>query len=192
MQQWARASVSTEAFVAMLDRYDRRWGIRWKWVALDSATVKAQRGDLTGPSPTDRAKGGVKRHLLTDARGVPLAAVLSPANVHNQWTLAEKLDSVVLHAPRGPSPEHLCLDKGYCCRDCDAIVRARQIVPHIRPKVEPPHVGRVHGKPRRRVVERTRSWCNRYRALRVRWERKAINYLALFHFACALIALQHS
>jgi hypothetical protein len=48
------------------------------------------------------------------------------------------------------------------------------------------------GRPRRWVVERTGSWCNRFRALLVRWEVKAVNYLALFHLACAVIALQHS
>lgn len=37
------------------------------------------------------------------------------------------------------------------------------------------------------VVERTHSWLNRYRRLLVRWEKKARNYLALLHFACALI-----
>ena len=153
----------------------------------------AEGGDLTGPNPTDRAKQGTKRHLLTDGRGVPLAAVVGAANVHDKWSLAETLDSVVLRAPRGPRrPTHVCLDKGYDFRDCEAAVRARRIVPHIRRKSEPPLTGRVHGKPRRWVVERTGSWCNRYRALLVRWERKASNYLALFHLACALIALQHS
>jgi hypothetical protein len=28
----------------------------------------AKRGDLTGPNPTDRAKLGTKRYVLTDAR----------------------------------------------------------------------------------------------------------------------------
>jgi hypothetical protein len=69
---------------------------------------------------------------------------------------------------------------------------ARHIVAHIRRKGEPPLVGRVHGRPRRWVVERTNSWHNRYRALLIRWERKASNYLALVHLTCALIALKQS
>ena len=32
-------------------------------------------GCATGPNPTDRAKLGVKRHVLTDERGVPLSAI---------------------------------------------------------------------------------------------------------------------
>jgi putative transposase len=124
---------------------------------------------------------------------VPLAAVLGAANVHDKWSLAQTLDSVVLKAPRGPRrPVHLCLDKGYYFRDCEQLVRARRITPHIRQKGEPPLLGRVHGRPRRWVVERTGSWHNRYRALLIRWERKAINYLALFHLSCALVVLQQT
>lgn len=107
--------------------------------------------------------------------------------------LAPTLDAVVIRAPRGPRrPVHLCLDKGYNFRDCDEVVRARRITPHIRQKGEQPLLGRVRGKPRRRVVERTGSWHNRFRALLIRWERKAENYLAQLHLACALIALQQS
>lgn len=59
-------------------------------------------GISPGPNPTDRAKSGTKRHILTDGRGVPLAAMLSGANVHDKWMLAPTLDAVVLRAPRGP------------------------------------------------------------------------------------------
>ncbi|MFI5230538.1 MAG: transposase [Gemmatimonadales bacterium] len=89
-------------------------------------------------------------------------------------------------------PEHCCLDKGYAFRDCEAAVRQRGITPHIRQKGELPLLGCAHGKPRRWVVERTNSWHNRFRALLIRWERKAANYLALVHLASALIAYQQS
>jgi putative transposase len=35
------------------------------------------------------------------------------------------------------------------------------------------------------TVERTHSWMNRFRRLLIRWEKKADNYLAFVHFACA-------
>jgi transposase len=50
------------------------------------------------------------------------------------------------------------------------------------------HERREHGegsRPRRWVVERTHSWLNRSRRLLVRWEKKAENYLAFIHLACA-------
>ena len=105
----------------------------------------------------------------------------------------QALDAVVLRAPRGPRrPEHLCLDKGYDYADTERAIKKRRIQPHIRRRGEPAMLGAAHGKPRRWVVERTNSWHNRFRALLIRWERKAENYLGLVHLACALISFQRT
>jgi putative transposase len=135
----------------------------------------------------------VKRHVLTDGRGVPLAALITAANVHDKWMVAAALDAVAMRAPRGPRrPVNLCLDKGYDYADAEAAVRIRGIIPHIRRRGEQPLVGCVRGKPRRWVVERTNSWHNRFRGLLVRWERIAANYLAMVQLACGLIAYQQA
>lgn len=135
----------------------------------------------------------MKRHVLTDARGVPLSVCITGANVHDKWMVGDVLDDVVVRAPRGPRrPEHLCLDKGYDYADAEHAVRARGIRPHIRRRGEAPLLGCVDGKPRRWVVERTNSWHNRFRGLLIRWERKGLNYLALVKLGCALIAYQQA
>jgi transposase len=135
----------------------------------------------------------VKRHVLTDGRGVPLSVRITGANVNDKWMVANVLDSVALRAPRGPRrPWNLCLDKGYDYADAEAAVRARGIIPHIRRRGEPPLLGCVRRKPRRWVVERTNSWHNRYRGLLVRWERIAANYLAMLQLACGIIAFQQT
>jgi putative transposase len=135
----------------------------------------------------------VKRHVLTDGRGVPISVLTTGANVHDKWMVGEVLDATVVRAPRGPRrPQHLCLDKGYDYADAEAAVRHRRITPHIRRRGEPPLLGCVHGKPRRWVVERTNSWHNRYRGLLVRWERNAANYLAMLQLTCGIIAFQQA
>jgi putative transposase len=40
------------------------------------------------------------------------------------------------------------------------------------------------------VVERSHSWLNRFRRLLIRWEKKAANYEAMLHIACAIISLR--
>jgi Transposase DDE domain len=69
--------------------------IRWERASLDSASVRAKRGgEATGPNPTDRGKRGTKYHLLVDDQGVPLAALVLAANVHDSLLLELVVDAV--------------------------------------------------------------------------------------------------
>ena len=192
-QAWSQAGVFRLLFEKLVRFYDNVRGADWEWASLDSAIVKAPKGgDATGPNPTDRGKSGVKRHILTDGRGVPLAAEITAANVHDKRAAVPTIDAIVMRAPRGPRrPTNLCLDKGYDFDDVDREIRARGIHPHIRRRGEEPRRCR-RGRARRWVVERTNAWHNRFRALLIRWERRATNYLALLHLACAMIALRHT
>jgi len=147
----------------------------------------ASRGAKTGPNPTDRAKLGSKRHILTDQRGTPLSAVITGANTHDMKAAFQTMDGVVVKRPRPRRyhPQHLCLDKGYDFPEIEAGVIARRYVPHMR------HRGEIENpvkryKPKRWVVERSASWLNRFRKLLIRWEKKAENYLGLVQLACCL------
>ncbi|MBI1826951.1 MAG: transposase, partial [Planctomycetes bacterium] len=42
-------------------------------------------------------------------------------------------------------------------------------------------------KPRRWVVERTLAWLSKCRAILIRYDKKACNYLGLLKLACALL-----
>jgi len=81
----------------------------------------------------------------------------------------------------------LCLDAGYDYDEVRQVVEEFGYTAHIRSRGEEKQAKEAGKKARRWVVERTHSWLNRYRRLLVRWEKRAANYLALLHFACALI-----
>ena len=81
----------------------------------------------------------------------------------------------------------LCLDAGYDYEEVRQIAQAFGYTTHIRRRGEEAAAKVAGQKARRWVVERTHSWLNRYRRLLVRWEKKAQNYLAMLHLACALI-----
>ncbi|EMO91070.1 transposase, IS4 family [Leptospira noguchii str. 1993005606] len=137
---------------------------------------------------------GVKRHILTDGNGIPLAITLSGANVHDKHNVKETLNSILIFSGRRKKkPKHLCLDKGYDFKDTEKLIRRRNIRPHIRRRGEKPLIGKYNGKPRRWVVERTNSWHNRFRAILIRWKenRKIIWLLftsqALLLFSISLI-----
>jgi hypothetical protein len=59
-------------------------------------------GPKTGANPTDKGKKGTKRHLVSDRRGIPLAVVLTAANVHDSMVFEELIDAVEpIKRPRG-------------------------------------------------------------------------------------------
>ncbi len=81
----------------------------------------------------------------------------------------------------------LCMDAAYDSDEVREIAQEFGYTTHIRSRGQEGKAKEAGKKARRWVVERTHSWLNRYRRLLVRWEKKAHNYLALLHFACALI-----
>ena len=148
-------------------------------------------GDLVGPNPTDRAKNGVKRSLLVEADGGPLAIVVAGANVPDFKLLEATLGAIVVKRPQ-PSeqaPQHLCLDKGYDKQASGELVEERGYIPHIRRIGEEKldGAGEKRYPARRWVVERTLGWLSKCRAILVRYEKKAANYLGLIKVACILL-----
>ena len=88
-------------------------GLGWRWMGRWARHPSV--GGKTGPNPTDRAKCGTKRSLLTDARGTPLSVVVAGANRNDHTVMGETLEAIPVARPQ-PSdedPQHLCLDKGY-------------------------------------------------------------------------------
>ena len=113
---------------------------------------------------------------------------LSGANAHDSTVFAQLLDAVpAVRQPRGrprKRPGKLHADKGYDYRKCRVALRQRGIKCRIarRGIDSSQRLGR-----HRWVVERTFAWLNRFRRLRVRYERRDDIHLAFTWFACALI-----
>jgi putative transposase len=181
-QEWQTLEIFKQVWVDQVRTYDQKGGIAWNWQILDSAIIPAPLGGAkTGKNPTDRAKLGSKRHVLVDRRGVPLALTVSGANVPDyQCAEATLLNLVIRRSWRDRLGNlvvrHFCADKGY---DYDEVHRVAQClgyrvhIAHRRRRGEPeplPVKGRRHPA-RRWVIERTNSWHNRFRALKIRWEK---------------------
>src|SRR5512146_1212898 len=146
-------------------------------------------GDHVGPNPTDRGKDGTKRSLIVDEHGGPLGAVVAGANVNDHKLLEATIEAIVVERPDPQEVEqHLGLDRGYDNEASHEAVERHGYVGHIRPVGEDRRSKRRPGrrKPRRWVVERTISWLNRCRAILVRYDKKAVNYLGLIQLASGL------
>ena len=195
-QLWRQLGIFELIMAEMVQFYDKKRKIRWKWQAADGKNCPAPLGgEETGRNPTDRGKCGSKFHLLVDRRGAPLAVCVSAANRHDKCSLQDLVFSMVVDRP--DSEQHLCLDRGYDYADIWDFLQLEHYVSHIKhrrrrgePHIDPcPIPGETQHPARRWVVERTFSWLAKRRSIRTRWAKKAANWLALLQFACAHILL---
>lgn len=151
-------------------------------------------GKKSGPNPTDRAKSGVKRSVLTEGHGVPIGLAVAGANRHDMKLVKETLQSMVVKRPQATKKkkQNMCLDKGYDYEEVRDILNEFGFTAHIRSRgEEAQEIKKEAGKRARRwVVERTHSWLNRFRRILIRWDKKPETYIAFLHFACALIAFR--
>jgi putative transposase len=190
LQRWVRLGVLERIWATLVQACDELGGVDWRWQAADAALGKAPFwGDHVGPNPTDRAKRGVKRSLLVEADGGPLAAVVAAANVPDFRLLEATLDAVVVPRPQPTErrPQHLCLDKGYDNDTGWGVTLEHEYEPHIAMIHDARPTRQKRHRPRRWVVERTLASLSKCRAILVRYDKKAQNYLGLIQLACALL-----
>jgi putative transposase len=193
-QQWNKAGLWKKMHRVMVKYYHQKRHIQWHWESVDSKLVPAPLGgELTGPNPTDRGKRGTKRHILVDGRGAPLGVIVTAANDHDITCALRVVNSTIVPRPKTIyRVHHLCADKGYDSDPFRRQLQKRNFRPHI-PKREyaspapTPESTSPRYPARRWVVERTLSWQNDFRSLRVRWAKKPANWLGLIYLACAFV-----
>ena len=108
----------------------------------------------------DRGKGGIKRSVVVDAKGIPLGAIAAPANRHDSPLLDRTLDTTEV---LGGLPERtsIHLDRGYDSETTRERIRERGFLAEISEKGKPAPIA-ASG---RWVVERTNSWSNAHKKL---------------------------
>lgn len=191
-QRWCGQGLFEQIWAVLIELCDELKAVHWDWQAADTMLGKARMGgNQIGPNPTDRAKPGSKKSLLVEGQGGPLAIVVAPANRNDQFLLEPTIEAMVVDRPTTTARklQHLCLDKAYDNPTGEQAVEDHQYIPHIR-RIGEEKLDRWAGKkypPRRWVVERTLAWLSKCRALLVRYNKKAENFLGLLELACGLL-----
>src|SRR5215471_306170 len=134
LRDWQLASIWDLIHFALLDWLARGGFIDWSRAIVDSCSVRAVHGGpQTGPNPTDRAKRGSKRHLICDARGVPLAVRLTGPTgmtLKKHWLSSMRF----LQGGRGRPrcrPDCVIGDRGYDAAAIRHGLRNRGILPLV-------------------------------------------------------------
>ena len=177
-QRWVGTGV-LHRWGALVEGCEELDGVDWQ--AADGAMGK--RFDLIGPNPTDRGKA-YQRSLLVDPLWLREQTCTMPS-------CGGDPDAIVVERPQPTEeePQHLCLDKGYDNPSGRGAAAGHGYREHIRRIGEEKldASGDKRYPARRWVVERTLAWLSKCRAVLVRYDKKAANYLGVLQLACALL-----
>lgn len=131
--------------------------------------------------------------MVTDGQGTPLSVHVTPGQAHE--TAALEAVVTATRIGRRSRPGRIAGDKGYDIPQVRAYLRSRRIKAVIPEKAKP--YGRKRGRPpnfdrdayrRRNVVERTIGFLKHARRIATRYEKTAVNFLAMLKLAM----IQHS
>ena len=192
LRLWHAAGVWRRLHAVLLAELNGADQIDWERALIDASFAKApEGGEDTGPNPTDRGKSGSKHHVMTDARGIPLAATVTAANVNEVTQVFEVLTSMPpvggKPGPKRQRPERLQGEPATTpsrCGSCCGGWGSRRSWPTGR---------REHGSGLgvfRWFVERTIAWLHSFGRLRRRLDRLTELQDAFLQLACGLICLR--
>jgi transposase len=163
--EWIACGVMEKLREMALEAYDRFIGLDLSEVVVDCCITKAPcGGEKAGRSPVDRGKQGTKRSTAVDGRGIPVGAVMAPANRHDSPLLSETLDAVTETLGELPGGAKVHLDRGYDSKATRERLEERGLMGEIskrrasRPRLGPRDVG-SWSVPTRRGTTSTKSWC---------------------------------
>ena len=130
-------------------------------------------GDAIGRNPTDRGKSGSKHHVLTEARGIPLNATVTGADLPEATQVFRVLTAMPAvggkPGPKRQRPKRLQGDRGYDSEPARRLLRWLGITPVLAAR----YTGHGSGLGVFRwFVERTISWFHQMRRLRTRYDRR--------------------
>ena len=94
-RDWHEAGVWVALHALWLAELRHADKIDWSRAAIDSSKARALNGgDKTGKNPTGRGKKGSRHHVITDAKGMPLAVSLTGASRHDVTQALALVDAI--------------------------------------------------------------------------------------------------
>jgi len=206
--RWRAQGTWVRLVTSLLDELDDRGQIDHDLWCIDGSVIRASRAaagarqeadpppQLGGPKraqmqePPDHALGrsrggfGTKVHLLCDSHGFIVGIHLTAGQVHESTAFEATMARRLFHQRPGQRlwPVRIAADKGYSYPRIRQWCRRRQVAAVIPTRSNQPRDERFDKESYRQrcIVEQVVGWYKEYRSLSTRYEKLAVNYVALW------------
>jgi transposase len=199
---WQRSGLWDQVLTALQQAANERGELDWSLHFVDGTMIRAHQHAAGarkggGDEALGRSRGGfsTKLHLRAEGQGKPMVLRLTAGQRHEQ-TMFEPLMEAGRVKRRGRGrprhrPKRVVGDKGYSSRRIRRYLRRKGIggvIPHKRNERRYGRFDRAAYRERNRV-ERLINRLKQFRRVATRYEKRAVNYLAMVVIAAILLWL---
>jgi transposase len=158
------------------------------WCAIDASSIKAPYANWSGKNPVDRSKHGIKKNIIIDQYGTPLALSAGPANRHDSVFFKETMNNLGLF--KTDNMKIIAADSAYDAKKLKEFARdhgfvlyaatnkrrnknIQSLVPSLRWKVEASH-----------------SWLNNFRSLKMCWTKTKDTFISFLQLGVSMFVFK--
>jgi transposase len=155
------------------------------WMAIDASNSKAPYAVWGGANSTDRGKQGIKKSIIVDWNGAPLAIVAGPANTHDSQFFHETFEQINL-IPCSKT-RIIAADAAYDVAELKQAAARHNFVLFARtnPRRNKNQIT-IHKPGHRWVIERTFSWLHQFRGIKTCWTKSKAYFESFLQLAATL------
>jgi transposase len=153
------------------------------WYATDTSSCKAPLARWSGKNPTDRGKRGVKKSIIVDLKGAPLAISVGPANRHDSKFF--KITLMNLHGFIPGVAKIMAADSAYDDKKLRNICKQKNFALLAATNIRRDKNKKPYKPSFRWVVERTFGWLAWHRGLKTCWTKTVESFEAFLKFAAS-------
>jgi putative transposase len=155
------------------------------WYAIDTSSSKAPYANWAGNNPTDRGKHGVKKSIIIDQHGAPLALAIGPANRHDSTFFEETLNALA-HSKKD-TLKVLAADSAFDAKKLRELARDSWLVLFAATNKRRRRDCEIRKPSLRWKVEASHSWLNNFRSLKTCWVRTKESFFAFLQLGAAVL-----
>ena len=155
------------------------------WCAIDASVSKSPFANWAGKNPVDCSKHGIKKNIIVDLHGAPLALAVGAANRHDSMFFRATLDDLV--ELKTDTFKILAADSAYDAKRLRKLSKERGFVLYAATNVRRKRGCKKIKPGLRWKVEASHSWLNNFRSLKTCWTKTKDAFFALLQLGASVI-----